>query len=291
MCSFLIWGAATVFYFLWSTLRKRNLLPWQPLFLQSRVQLEKRLREHHCHKPSLCLTNFDLMVALMSKKKQTMKNEFILKVALMSAPHFEGPSIFFFCEFTTMTNIEEENSSELVESWSTELDAAGAALEPHSSSSRHGVCFNLCHWLIGLGRARRAVRTGSYAMMSKADLGEGHRLTHQSQLVAYVDDNVTAQYFPNRHFGLHSASDGHEHFVYYIALNFYLITTWWNIVANKPLNHHRTFHTWISCVWKAEMRLNMHNVAIKITVLLNHSEKWNGLKYLEVTMTEFRHRV
>lgn len=53
------------------------------------------------------------MVALMSKKKQTMKNEFILKVALMSAPHFEGPCIFlffFFCEFAAVTNIEEEKA-------------------------------------------------------------------------------------------------------------------------------------------------------------------------------------
>lgn len=119
------------------------------------------------------------------------------------------------CEFM-LINIQEKQ----VQSWSAELDAARAALEPHSSSSRNGACFNLCHRLIGLGRARRAVRTGSYAMMSKADLGEGHRLTHQSQLVACVDDNVTAQYFPNRHFGLHSVGGGREHFVYYIILNF-----------------------------------------------------------------------
>lgn len=92
--SFLIWDTATVFYFYGATLGKEICFPGNHFFSKAEFSW-KRLYEHHCHKLSLWLTNFDLMVALMSKKKQTMKNEFILKVAFMSAPHFEGPSISF----------------------------------------------------------------------------------------------------------------------------------------------------------------------------------------------------
>lgn len=151
--SFLIWGTTTVFcYFCGSTFRKRNWFPdlfsgrglWTS---QSRVQLEMPAWASPPWTRSVWLT-LTWWWRWCKEKKRVMENEFILKVASMPSLHFERTFSFFTYLFILWIHNNDKytrrKSSELVH-------RVGGSTESHSSSSRKGVCFNLCHWLMGLG--------------------------------------------------------------------------------------------------------------------------------------------
>lgn len=81
----------------------------------------------------------------MSKKNRKVGNKFVLKVALMSAPQFEGEFGNIFSNRRKSVKYKSsqvmKNDAELV----PRVGCSQCSTDPPSSSSRKAVSFTLCH--------------------------------------------------------------------------------------------------------------------------------------------------